>query len=109
MVRLLTTVILINISTFCAYCTDVEGDIKETTVWDNTEEAYNFTGDVNIWPNVKLIISPKATINGNDFKLNLAGELLADGSETEPKYIIFNKVNITTIKSKSNFLIDLNY
>ena len=68
--------------------TPVSGNIMVDTTWIKINSPYIVTGTVQVYPNITLSIEPGVVIKFNqNARLQIGGELIAKGLETDP--IIF--------------------
>ena len=94
-VVLLAPLLLLNLSTAYAY-TEVGGPIISDTTWTLSNNPYIVIASVEVWEGVTLTIEPGVTVKFNSGnKLQINGELIAQGASNNPITFTSNQVNPT--------------
>lgn len=82
--------------------TQVNGIIKQDTVWTKAGSPYILTGPVAVKNGVTLTIDPGVSVNINFFSLQVNGSLVARGTDAYPIDIYNGTITFTAVSSGWN-------
>lgn len=68
--------------------TPVSDNIENDVIWNNTENSYELTGDIEIKNGATLTIAPGSVVNGNGHSIKIYGVLDIDGATINAVNII---------------------